>query len=317
MIIQWVIFAIAALCVAAVASVTYVAVALPGCDSCHTDDKFVADTAAAPHASVDCVDCHVDDSVSGRVSFATREVFHMTIPVVPDVDRSAAAVNDRQCLACHEEIEGPAVLGSRGLRIKHQSCIGDSSCGDCHSATGHGESTTWPRVALMSGCYDCHGRTNRLTDCDTCHEDRDERQRILDGPFRVTHGPEWQQTHGMGDMNSCSACHTSDKCAKCHGVGVPHEGDFVTLHPDFSTQSNAKCTTCHVQQFCDDCHTYPMPHSQKFVLEHSKTVEKDGKERCLTCHNEGDCVQCHVDHVHPVTQEQMDGFMLKSPGGGQ
>ena len=313
-IIIWSAAVVAVIVFAAIASVGVVAVALPGCESCHLSGEFRTDTSASPHASVDCIDCHVDDTVTGRVAFATREMFHMVIPIVPTLDRGFSEVPRERCVSCHEDIQGSQIVGSRGLRIKHADCAPAGLCTDCHSITAHGASTRWPRTSQMENCYECHGQTNKITACDSCHERREEREIVSSGGFRVTHGDEWQATHGMGNMSSCQACHDEDKCGKCHGVGVPHKRNFLATHADFSTSKYAQCMDCHVEKFCSDCHAYPMPHSVKFVLEHGPTVDKDGEAKCLTCHVKADCDQCHVDHVHPVTLEQMQGTMLRDGG---
>jgi hypothetical protein len=313
MIVTWVAIGLGVVVLAVVAAVGYTAVALPGCDSCHLKGDFATDTASSPHADVACADCHVEMTVPGRISFAAREVFHMVVPLVGDLDRSYAAVPADRCASCHPETAQAGIVGTRGLRMQHVTCIGDFTCTDCHSLTAHGASTSWPRVAQMEDCYSCHGQTNEVVACDSCHAEREERQRIFDGPFRVTHGAEWESTHGMGEMRSCSACHTQDKCASCHGVGVPHSGNFLDLHAGFSTSPEARCTTCHREEFCSDCHAYPMPHTAEWVLGHGDLVEDDGEGGCLTCHEKADCTDCHESHVHPVTQEQMDAFDI--PGG--
>lgn len=314
-IVTWLVFGVLGALAVLVAGVGYTAVALPGCESCHLEGDFGSETAAAPHADVACVDCHVEDTAVGRVSFATRELFHMVIPIVKDLDRTFSAVPAERCVSCHAQVEQPGTVGTHGLKIAHITCVGTAVCSDCHSITAHGASTAWPRVPQMEECYECHGTTNDVTDCDTCHVERDERQRVFDGPFRVTHGPQWESTHGMGDMKSCSACHDDDKCAGCHGAGVPHGGAFVDRHAEFSTSPEARCVTCHLTEFCEGCHSYEMPHPVEFVTGHGDVVEADGQEGCLSCHEEADCTECHVSHVHPVTQEQMDSFLLGGSEG--
>lgn len=314
-VITWSVFAIAALVMAAAAAISYTAVSLPGCTSCHTSQEFVAETNASPHANQSCTSCHVDPSVTGRVTFATRQVFHMVIPIVKDLDRSYAQVPAERCLSCHSKMQVPGTQGSRGLLIDHVQCTSGTECVECHSPTAHGTATTWPRTPRMESCYDCHGVTNKVTDCDSCHAPRREEQRVEAGTFSVTHGPEWETTHGMGDMGSCSACHEQEKCVSCHGPGVPHPGDFIETHAEYSVQPTAQCTACHLQSFCDSCHAYPMPHDQQFILGHSDIVEKDGEDRCVSCHDKVDCATCHESHVHPVTQEQMDGITLRGSGG--
>ena len=297
-------------------AISYTAAALSGCQTCHLAGTFAVETEASRHAGVACVDCHVDGSAAGRIAFATRELFHMVIPLVKTLDRSYAAVPSGRCATCHTEVESPGVLGARGLKIQHLTCIGDSACTDCHSATAHGGATRWLRLPQMEDCYRCHGVSNDVVDCDSCHAERRERQRVFDGPFRVTHGPEWRVTHGMGDMRSCSACHDEGKCGVCHGAGVPHGGAFLSRHAEYSTASDAQCTSCHRAQFCESCHAYPMPHDVAFITGHSAIVAADGEAGCLTCHVDADCAECHVSHVHPVTEEQMDSFLLGSSGPG-
>lgn len=318
-IIMWLTTGVLAALLLLVVSIGYTAAALPGCESCHLTGEFAAQTAASPHADTACVDCHVEDTPTGRISFATRELFHMVIPLVGELDRSYAAVPPDRCVPCHAVVETAAVVGTRGLRILHVSCMGDRACTDCHSLTAHGATTRWPRTPQMEDCYDCHGTSNDVTACDSCHVERDERQRVFAGPFRVTHGAEWEATHGMGDMRSCSACHEADKCSGCHGAGVPHGGPFLDRHAEFSTSPDAQCTSCHRQEFCDSCHRYPMPHDVAFITGHSGIVETDGEDGCMSCHEPADCTDCHVSHVHPVTQEQMDSFLRGVPedGGGR
>ena len=314
-IVVWIAVAIVVVAVAIVGSLTVSAVALPGCESCHLSGEFARDSGVSPHASTECVACHVEPGVAGRYEFATRQVFHMVVPLIREVDRAAADVSDARCLSCHGELEIAKVTETNGMRIVHSKCADGATCTSCHSVTAHGASTRWPRTSRMEDCFSCHGDTNTVTDCDACHTRRDQRDLISSGTFRTTHGPEWQTTHGMGDTRTCVACHDDDKCGSCHGPGVPHEGRFLETHSTFSTDPASKCTTCHTKRFCSDCHGYPMPHTTKFTLEHGATVEKDGEKRCLRCHDKGDCTQCHVDHVHPVTLEQMRGFMLQEPGG--
>jgi hypothetical protein len=311
--ITWVIFAVTGIALAIALGVGFTAVALPACESCHMRGDFAAATTAAAHADQDCVSCHVDPSPAGRLSFAVRQDFHMVIRLVRDLDRSYAAVPAERCLSCHGQVMAVGKVGTKGLYVNHDTCAKGQECSSCHSATAHGTATSWIRTVRMEQCYTCHGVSNKVTDCDACHAARLPNDRVNAGTFAVTHGPQWQTTHGMGEMGSCSACHEPAKCVGCHGAGVPHSGDFRTQHSTFSTAPNAQCATCHKQEFCDACHAYPMPHDHAFVLGHSATVEQDGDARCFRCHTENDCTTCHVRHVHPVTQEQMDS-MLKSPG---
>lgn len=305
----------ALLALLAVGVVGVTAATLPGCESCHLTGDFGKHTGTSAHSSVACVDCHVRPDVTGRFGFASRVVFGMVTPLGRTDDRSFAQVPSERCLSCHDIVVKPGVTEARGVRIAHATCAAGAECTQCHSMTAHGASTSWPRVAQMEECYACHSERTKKAGCDVCHASRGERERTQAGSFRVTHGPNWQSTHGMGRMDSCPACHEDSKCAGCHGAGVPHGGEFLKRHASYSTGEDAKCTSCHREEFCADCHSYPMPHDRDFTLDHAKTVAADGQRKCLTCHEEADCTGCHVSHVHPVTIEQIEGMAPRRGGG--
>jgi hypothetical protein len=235
----------------------------------------------------------------------------MALPF-PDVDPSVSAVASSRCLSCHrKDIRGTVENG--GLRISHASCAGDRECTDCHSTTAHGREITWPKTANMDSCFECHGSAAVPSDCDVCHSERLARDRIRSVPFAVTHGPNAEQTHGMGEMATCDSCHTAARCVRCHGVGLPHGPDFVVQHGPVARSAAAQCADCHQARFCRDCHGMLMPHPTQFVKDHGPTVESEGSDTCRKCHATSDCVDCHVQHVHPVTAEQLQLFQA-DPG---
>ena len=302
--------AAAVLVVAALAFSLINAVLLPGCESCHTAAPFRAATAAAPHAKVDCRACHVAPGLVGRLAFSVGEPFHMSAGVIGGARRDAASVPDSRCLVCHEDImDGDTI--SDGLRITHKSCAAGASCSDCHSATAHGEATSWLRVYEMDQCLACHVSQGR-TKCDLCHEGRDAASRIESPTFRVTHGAQWRTTHGMGDGSTCVVCHGTGDCVQCHGPGVPHGQDFVQLHPRDARRTDAKCDGCHDKSFCDSCHGTPMPHSKAFTKGHAKSAGSD-PDLCKRCHAAEDCTVCHDKHVHPGG---VIGGTVNTLGGG-
>jgi hypothetical protein len=272
------------------------AIALPGCASCHDKRGFGAATAAAAHAEIACKSCHVPRGVFDRMAFSLRQPITMLVPLVKSPDRDRAAVPDTRCVSCHQEVAG-GVMATKGLRINHATCAVGSACSDCHSTTAHGEATTWVRAYSMDQCLTCHASEGQ-TGCDLCHEGRRPTSRVQAGSFAVTHGPQWQSTHGMGDAATCMACHTQDDCAECHGAGVPHTADFIKTHPASAKNDNAKCDGCHETSFCDSCHATPMPHTSEFVSTHPKTAEQQAA-LCDRCHADSDCTECHEKHVHP------------------
>ncbi len=292
-----------------VAAGLYSAVALPGCVACHDQEPFVSGTADAGHPSTECSACHVGAGVVDRVAFGFRVAYHMTLPIIRGEGRDWSVVADGRCLSCHGTVL-EQVTSRNGIRIAHVTCSVSSACTDCHAATAHGAAVDWLRVYDMDTCLECHV-SESATMCDLCHEGRLESDRITSGIFAITHGAQWQQTHGMGDAFTCTVCHTAANCEKCHGVGLPHTGDFLQGHSEYAVDESARCQTCHEPRFCDDCHGLEMPHSMAFTRDHADAAEKDGS-LCLRCHADPDCTECHETHVHP-------GGAIGSldPGGGR
>ena len=172
-----------------------------------------------------------------------KRPLHTLLPISRAVDRDAAAVPDARCVACHEA-DLKRVVTQRGMRINHQSCSAGVSCTDCHSAVAHGTAIRWVRSYDMDTCLDCHMTANNVA-CDLCHDGKVASDRVKFAEFAVTHGPKWKNTHAMGDTSTCSVCHKAGDCAECHGVGVPHEANYVDLHSSYAGQVDERCGSCH------------------------------------------------------------------------
>lgn len=269
------------------------------CLSCHAEDGALPTGGA--HESVACLSCHLDNGawsipgfkVSQWSGMYPAQLFGSEAGPVRSVSRSA-------CVSCHDTI-GDGVVERSGLRIDHRSCAASpANCGECHGGIAHGETVRWGRQPVMEECVVCHERAGAPRECDDCHAGRLQIERLNQGPWRVTHGPEWQTTHAMGTYENCLVCHDSGYCGKCHGVAVPHSAAFGGMHGTLAQDSDARCDTCHtVTTFCDACHGVEMPHPAGYLQTHASDAETDEDPRCVTCHQQDSCVQCHVRHVHP------------------
>jgi hypothetical protein len=102
----------------------------------------------------------------------------------------------------------------------------------------------------------------------------------------------------MGDIATCNVCHKENDCAGCHGAGVPHTPEFVTVHSSVATQADSRCSTCHKDAFCNSCHGTQMPHPKGFTSQHA-AASKAKPDMCKRCHDQSDCTNCHVKHAHP------------------
>jgi hypothetical protein len=299
---------LAALVVLAALILGVTAVTLPGCTLCHTSPAFVDQSAKNVHRKFACVQCHVQPGAASRVQYAYHMIFGMGLHLSPVGSGPVAGIPDNTCLSCHADVMKKVVMYN-GISIKHVDCSKGRMCTDCHSDSAHGDAIKWPTVAQMNMCLDCHNADRVRTSCTTCHAARSMSARLTTGEWTVTHGPNWKQTHGMGNLKTCASCHPPDFCVRCHGIPMPHEVDFLRTHPIPALARRKDCTVCHTQGFCDACHRLPMPHPVSFAPTHPTIVRQLGQGVCLRCHVVDDCSNCHIKHIHP-------GGATLPPGSG-
>ena len=302
------VWGLAGLVVLGVLLVGVSAATLPGCGACHQAKTFVAQSRSSRHAQVACIRCHVAPGVTPRIAYGYRVIFGMTLRLTGPASGSAAVVSNAACLSCHEAVM-KNVVSNNGLSIRHADCSRGRLCTDCHSETAHGSSVRWVKTVQMNQCLDCHSAQKVQSACEVCHSGRSAQQRLQSGEWSVTHGPNWKQTHGMGDVKTCTSCHPGNYCVKCHGLAMPHDSDFIRNHPSQALSQRKDCNVCHNQAFCDDCHGLAMPHPASFTPAHSGIVKKNGSATCMRCHVQDDCDTCHVRHIHP-------GGATTAPSGG-
>lgn len=267
------------------------------CKLCHREVVLAQDKSS--HASVGCYRCHAPGA--SRVSFKANEIFRMYPkallgwkPQGPVRDTSTVG-----CNACHDG-SNERTPGRTGIRILHSSCALGSSCDSCHSTTAHGEEVRWKRQAVMEDCTACHQREKAVLECDACHEGALKTARLAAGPWQVTHGPLWRQTHGMGKLDSCVTCHPDDYCKRCHKVSIPHPVTFGSEHGPAAVADRASCEKCHKSRaFCDSCHGIVMPHIPGYLAKHSGETSSTSDPRCTRCHTKQTCERCHARHIHP------------------
>jgi len=276
------------------------------CSSCHAMNTYAESAADSQHASVGCRSCH---GAGAEASLAlTSDVITRMVPAwlggADVVSGPGTRVPGAACLECHAEVLGP-VTETRGLRIDHAACVGETgACDQCHSASTHAQAVRYPRQAAMEECVLCHEQSGAPTDCDLCHEGKLESERLAQGPWQVTHGPQWRQTHGAGTLQACMTCHPDDYCVDCHGMELPHPVGFGLSHGAAALPQRDACLGCHDSEgFCAACHGMDMPHPDGFLAEHPELTEPDSDASCLRCHRAADCEACHVLHTHPGNTE--------------
>lgn len=271
-----------------------------GCALCHASQADALTQTA--HAGVTCAACHA--ASPRQVSARLDVVFRMVPRSITGVRLASAGrpIGRRACLDCHGAVlaEGKVMAGD-GLRIEHAACADGALCAGCHSVSSHGTSTRVVRSAAMADCTGCHLTVGASTACDTCHEGNMPSDRVRDPVWVRTHGPDWKELHGLGDLRTCAVCHAGTDCEDCHGAGVPHPTDFGGTHGSYAIESGTGgCLTCHESaSWCANCHRVDMPHPDGFLQEHSGVAVGQEDPACTRCHPAEDCKTCHGFHVHP------------------
>ena len=271
----------------------------PRCESCHLEQSESQE--GFVHKDGSCISCHGGSNLKGRVLFRQHVMYSMVVPIVPTRE-PARAVTNESCSGCHDEVFAEGVVSNDGLKVLHKDCAKDKRCIICHGGIGHPESTEWKSRYAMDDCLACHEKNTlpTLTKCDDCHDGRMRRTRSARSTFALVHGSNWEQSHGLGDWSTCSPCHASTMCARCHGALVPHDNSIINEHGKEALSAGNKCAGCHRDQmFCDSCHGMEMPHPQGFLKIHKLESDTLGEAMCLRCHVIEDCTSCHRGHVHP------------------
>lgn len=270
------------------------------CGSCHAMQPYAQSLGESEHADATCAACHAPGLPAG-VGLARRLVFTMAPAslVGHGVEGPGQGVPDDGCASCHRSgIE--EVVDRDGILVSHTTCAVREGCTACHGTAAHGAVSRVRRTFTMERCADCHLESNATLQCDACHSAHTQRERLERGPWQVTHGSEWAQTHGLGSLTSCGVCHPSDYCVRCHGTVLPHPPGFGQTHGDEAKQDLSVCSSCHeTEALCMPCHTIEMPHPEGFLKQHSSTADAVDDPACVRCHDSDECVACHVKHVHP------------------
>ncbi|MCL2491391.1 MAG: hypothetical protein FWE87_01385 [Coriobacteriia bacterium] len=215
-----------------------------------------------------------------------------------------SSVSNSHCVSCHKAEEYARIVDARGIRIDHEVCTSGLRCVVCHSGVGHELIDSWTSQYSMNQCLRCHVSRNVYSEdgCEQCHSGRFQPlSQAARSSFSLVHGANWQNTHGLGDVGTCGACHDNTMCGRCHGDLVPHDSRIiVSQHGSVAKDEQNRCGTCHREQaFCDGCHGIEMPHPDGFLNEHSAITRQVSQEVCDKCHLDDDCSACHSAHIHP------------------
>lgn len=272
-----------------------------GCVSaCHAKAGLARAHTSSSHAGVTCAACHSAQGATGVIAdgLAMQRMF---VGAVSGVDAIAQPLaSDVSCRRCHARAL-KLTVESRGIAVRHAD-FADVSCLQCHGGTGHRRPQRVYGRTQMQDCTSCHKSGAEDTDaCDRCHVDAGELDPAqAQTVWRATHGPEWESTHGAGDLSSCSSCHPRAYCADCHGTPIPHSSRWPVEHGKrLNAARRAACLRCHEAQWCADCHGVPIPHPTGFLALHGEMTARVGEPVCTACHTKTACDECHLRSSHP------------------
>ena len=278
---------VAAVAVAGTATYAYTARTGYCASSCHSMTPAADTWESSTHVAVDCVSCH-ESSIPGAISSRIRHVVSEMTGATSDLD---ATIESRRCTRCHPETLETAVIEHGGIRVAHgHFTVEGMSCMGCHGQVGHTE-TPDLRDAVMDRCLRCHDGQTASAECTVCHVGDIGASALEDRTFGRVRLPE----------PTCGGCHDEQTCDACHGLRMPHPGDFTDPHAHarggaFSGRTTL-CYRCHVPHDCDACHvtlTLSGGHAANWRTAHQQYSRADGRGYCLACHKTQDfCAVCH------------------------
>lgn len=215
---------------------------------------------------------------------------------------------DSGCLSCHLEAGAWSVPGFKiqqwirmypaqltGGRRSPARDVSRTACLSCHAEAAQ------PGVVERSGLRISHiACAAPPAKCASCHG--------------VSSHGEAVRWGGQPDMESCVACHRSERapvaCDTCHegrlqterlrrGVWrITHGPEWQSTH---AMGSYSACATCHGSGFCIKCHNVPVPHPASFGSGHGSFAKLEDS-RCDGCHSSASfCNDCHgISMPHPA-----------------
>ncbi len=274
------------------------------CARCHITESAFASRATDVHAKVACSSCHVAPGARGSFLGAVTAVKNLRSQLAgpPERPSSRAEVQSAACLACHKSV-AQGVLVASSIRMRHSDVLSVGyRCADCHTV-GHGTAVIAKRNPSMAQCLQCHDGTTASSRCATCHS---KDVGVASGRRAIaTDIPKAQIV-----VDGCRGCHSMAPCIQCHGIELPHSGQFRGgSHARKALLQPKTCVKCHgVASFCNVCHQFRVagglplgPHGNRaqFVSDHSKLGRtfNDESASCY-CHTRGGprkklCAFCH------------------------
>ena len=269
-------------------------------------------------ANDDCLMCHDDRDLKGKVNGRTRSVFINSSTVNSSVHADLA------CTDCHEDIDGDD--------LPHREVFKRVECGNCHDDVMdlykdclHGQAKA-KGDPLAPICQNCHGKHDILpvTDpnsavepmkipflCGKCHREGTSVQlqrnipqdRILENYSLSIHG-EGLLSKGLIVSATCVSCHSAHRI-------LPHTDPRSTI------SRNNIASTCAV------CHAEIESVHRKVIRGELWEKQEHILPACVDCHQpheirnayydygmaDRDCLECHENQNLVATEDGRSLFV--------
>lgn len=306
-------------------------------NGCHKvqDDTIVAYEHSS-HSNISCLACHMPVNANAA-EFMFHKVealaeLYLTVTDTYELPLNAESevaheMSTEQCTQCHN-LETRKVTASKGVVIDHAVHIeNDINCTTCHNRVAHREDFQLklkdPRTnkqnhkhednMKMEACFRCHGLEKDARapgTCLTCHPRSFQfkpESHLQKGFYSPKGGPSkghWRLKKQRPEY--CRTCHDEKTfCTGCHGVQMPHPGDWKQAHGKQMKSKTAdldSCRRCHYStlagtNFCNDCHHSGADPKLPWVQQHFNKVRAQGAAPCFECHDPTFCARCHVRSV--------------------
>lgn len=126
------------------------------CGSCHEMQPLHKGWKKGVHASTDCYDCHVDNTLMGHVKAKAnglRQVYqHFTADKI-DLEKVSTHVPDARCVRCHK-MDDQAKFGERVVVAHRKHGEAKIDCTVCHLSSGHSREVFVGFT--QASCKECH-----------------------------------------------------------------------------------------------------------------------------------------------------------------
>ncbi len=257
--------------------------------------------------SAQCTQCH-----------GPNRQFTPSVGII--IDHAVHTDEDITCTVCHNRVahleDFDLVLKDPGTgeqNRKHDDFMTMTSCFRCHSQEEGGRAPGGcdachpadfelkPANHLEPGFYERGGDSAGHASLALASRDAAAEQTATAGEAATDAAGE-EELVPPREIFYCGTCHAESFCEDCHGISMPHPGDFAKGHGDVGKSTPGVCANCHAKggasvkglEFCNSCHHPQGDPTKAWIPQHFTVVLETGADACFDCHNPTYCAECHV-----------------------